>query len=129
MIIDAIRRLRLRGSMLCIIVLLCVRLSHAGTIHTRDGQDLHGELHLDSDAVSVRSADGAESHFTLNEISHIDFAQEPAAPLTDAPGLGGLKGEYFLGTNFDQSKRKLLRLDPTINFTWKFRPRCGTAAQ
>jgi len=104
----------------CIAALLFAPIAHAASIHTKDGQDLHGELHVDADSITLTAADGSESHFTLNDISHIDFGQEAAAPITDAPGLGGLKGEYFLGTNFDQSKRKLLRLDPTINFTWKY---------
>jgi hypothetical protein len=105
---------------LCLAAVLFPAITHAATVHTKDGQDLKGELHLDPDSATVRAADGTESHFTLDQIAHIDFAPEPAAAQTDEPGLGGLKGEYFLGTNFDQTKRKLLRLDPSINFVWKY---------
>jgi hypothetical protein len=104
----------------CITVLFFAAIAGGATIHTQDGQELHGDVHLDADSATVRASDGSEAHFTLDQIAHIDFAPDPAAPVIDAPGLGGLKGEYFLGTNFDRTKRKLFRLDPTINFVWKY---------
>ncbi len=42
----------------------------------------------------------------------------PVAVLTHGTNLGGLRGEYFSGTQLQLGPRQLLRVDPQVNFAW-----------
>jgi hypothetical protein len=86
------------------------------TIQTREGKTLAGSAHFEGDALAIASDQG-EQKLKLADVASAAFrtAPPPAAPVEE-PSAGGLKAEYF--DDQDLQKPRLVRYDPTLNFSW-----------
>jgi hypothetical protein len=104
----------------CLILLMISCVCRAGTVHTKDGRDLTGDLRLEAGNLVIHPQTGDDTRLKIADVGNIDFSQQPPAEITNTPGMGGLKAEYFVGDSLDPSRRKILRLDPVIDFTWRF---------
>src|SRR4051812_38818206 len=110
-------------------------IASAGTLVTRDGQTLTGDLSLSESRITVTPAEGAAARsFALKDVMQATFAQPAAAPAAayakrrrDKTPTGPVKVfvEYFADTDFKD--RRLARFESAINTAWdrKMPPEAG----
>src|SRR5437870_5676091 len=101
--------------------------SRGGTLVTREGRTVAGELTLSADGVAVKPPQGAPASFKFAEIARADFgaavpagaAEEAVAPArTDniAETGGRIFVEYFADP--EMKERKLARYEKTFMHAW-----------
>lgn len=108
----------------------------AGTLVTRDGQTLAGELSLSESQITVTPADGKTRSVNLTDVSQATFAQPVTAAATsygkphrDRTPTGPAKVfvEYFADADFKD--RRLARFESAISTAWdrKTPPEAGVS--
>ncbi|HEY7117369.1 MAG TPA: PA14 domain-containing protein [Tepidisphaeraceae bacterium] len=110
---------------ICLFAFTVAPPARGGTLVTRDGRTLNGDLAIaDDQRITITDKSGAARTFALGEISQATFAQ-PAIPESaygeprGAPAEKGPRNvlvEYFADREFKQ--RKLARYESSINFSY-----------
>jgi len=100
--------------------------ARAGSVVTRDGATLSGDVKLANDRVTLTPKTGPRREFGLTDLATVTFAQptsaaDPAYPKSrrepQTIALGGpVFVEYFGDTEFKE--RRLARYEPTVNAAW-----------
>lgn len=119
-------RIRVHSSILRALLLLSIFVcaTHAGSLRTRDGKFLEGNVQLDAPAgVKITLANGQQQTFSFASLEQSVFTTSSPANLPPAvaalmKGNGlGLLGTYY--ERVDLSGRAVHRLDEAINFDWE----------
>jgi PA14 domain len=114
-------RFHLPSHLCALAVLICfisVSSSHAATLKTIDGKTITGQVTLSSAGFTIKSDDGTEQKFAIDQIADLDFREMVKTTPAEISSIGGLKGEYFLGSEFLPQFRKSVKFDPQIDFSW-----------
>ena len=102
-----------------ICVFLTAVVARAASIDLLDGSKLTGTIRLEKDGIVMQQDAASETKVSADQIQRVDFRAKPSEATTqNSVGLGALKGEYFLGSDFDPSKRMFIRSDFGINGSW-----------
>ncbi len=112
---------RVLRALLCF---LACATAHAGSLRTREGKFLEGNVQLDAPAgVKITLANGQQQAFPFASLEQATFTASSAtslppevAALMKGQGLG-LLGTYY--ERVDLSGRPVHRLDATVNFDWE----------
>jgi regulation of enolase protein 1 (concanavalin A-like superfamily) len=113
-----------------VLILICILAggdgsSSAGTLVTRDGQTLTGDLSLSEGQFTLKPADGPARRFEMTEVVQATFAQPAAAAATSYPkprrdkqptGPVKVLVEYFADAEFKD--RRLARFESAISTSW-----------
>jgi hypothetical protein len=102
---------RCRG-VICACLFACAPWLRAGTVTTRSGQTLQGEIKLVGEKIVI-ATENTLREVLLAEVKKADFSS--LSPTTPKPGHG-LRGEYFAGRGL--SKLLLTRTDPQVAHDW-----------
>jgi hypothetical protein len=103
---------------ICLPVLL-VATAFAGTLRTKNGKAIEGEVKLDPAGFAVTLASGQTVKVPLADVERATFE-----PFTADPALAGATNG-FLGTYYPQREfagQAVRRVDPTLDFTWTNAP-------
>lgn len=97
---------------------------HAGSLRTREGKFLEGNVQLDAPAgVKITLANGQQQAFPFASLEQVTFtASSPTSLPPEVAALMKGQGLGLLGTYYervDLSGRAVHRLDESINFDWE----------
>jgi len=102
-----------------VLLVACAALTHAGTLRTKDGKSLEGEVKLDPGGFAVTLASGTTVKVPLADVARATFepfASDPAL----AGATNGLLGTYYPQPDF--AGQAVRRVDPSLDFTWTDSP-------
>ena len=110
-----------RALLLCFALTLTI---HAGSLRTREGKFLEGNVQLDAPAgVKITLANGQQQAFPFASLEQVTFtASSPTSLPPEVAALMKGQGLGLLGTYYervDLSGRAVHRLDESINFDWE----------
>ena|GEM_PF-669331 len=115
---------RVLRALLCFLGCATVLTAHAGSLRTREGKFLEGNVQLDAPAgVKVTLANGQQQAFPFASLEQVVFtASSPTSLPPEVAALMKGQGLGLLGTYYervDLSGRAVHRLDESINFDWE----------
>ncbi|PAW84726.1 MAG: hypothetical protein B9S33_11125 [Pedosphaera sp. Tous-C6FEB] len=117
-------RVHSRVSRALLLLFALALVAHAGSLRTREGKFLEGNVQLDAPAgVKVTLANGQQQAFPFASLEQVVFtASSPTSLPPEVAALMKGQGLGLLGTYYervDLSGRAVHRLDETINFDWE----------